>query len=139
MAVKTTATNERVSDFILAFTQSEQRKTDAFYLLDFFESITGHPGVMWGPSIIGFGTYRLTTAADKKGNDWPIVAYSPRKAAISLYVYVDTEEHRQLLSQLGKFTMGKSCIYIKKVSDIELKVLEKLILASIKYVENNYG
>lgn len=94
---------------------------------------------MWGSSIIGFGKYHYKSDRSNQEGDWPLVAFSPRKAAISLYVFSGAPEHERLLKDLGKFTIGKACIYIKRLSDINNEELEKLITATVTFLENKYG
>ena len=93
---------------------------------------------MWGPSIIGFGSYHYKYSSGHEG-DAPLAGFSPRKAAISLYVFTGLAEHEHLLKDLGKFKMGKACIYVKKLSDINLQVLATLIRETIKYLRSKYG
>ncbi|MDD3458153.1 MAG: DUF1801 domain-containing protein, partial [Weeksellaceae bacterium] len=96
---------------------------------------------MFGPSIIGFGNYHYKYDSGHEG-DAPLVAFSPRKAAISLYVYSGYMGHTiqdELLKNLGKFKMGKSCIYVKKLSDIDLEVLKKIMQSTIDFLETKYG
>lgn len=127
-----------VVDFINNFTETEQRKNDSFELLTFMKDITGFEPKMWGPTIIGFGSYHYKSLRSSQEGDWPLVGFSPRKAAISLYVYSGLPEHEYLLDNLGKFKMGKSCIYIKKLSDINLEELKKIIEATIAFLSSNY-
>jgi hypothetical protein len=93
---------------------------------------------MWGAGIIGFGQYHYKYASGHEG-DAPLVGFSPRKTAYSLYVFTGLPEHEHLLADLGKFTMGKACIYVKKLSDIRLDVLKNLCLASIDYLRKTYA
>jgi hypothetical protein len=93
---------------------------------------------MWGPSIIGFGSYHYKSERSSQQGDWPLVGFSPRKAAISLYVFTGAEEHKYLLEGLGKFKMGKACIYIKKLSDIDQSVLKKLVKETISFLQSRY-
>jgi hypothetical protein len=92
---------------------------------------------MWGPTIIGFGNYHYKYASGHEG-DAPVLGFSPRKAAFSLYVYSDTAKSKLLLSGLGKFKMSKACIYVKKLSDINIPVLQELCMESIKYINEHY-
>ena len=92
---------------------------------------------MWGPSIIGFGSYHYKYASGHEG-DAPLIGFSPRKAAFSLYVFSPTQENEQLLDGLGKFKMGKACIYVKKLSDLNLDALEKLCKYSIAYLNEHH-
>jgi hypothetical protein len=94
---------------------------------------------MWGPSIIGFDKYHYKSDRSTQEGDWPIIGFSPRKAAISLYVFTGLPEHEYLLENLGKFKMGKACIYVNKLSDINPEVLDKLMKETIKYMKSRYG
>jgi hypothetical protein len=137
--LKTKQTSEDVRDFILAFADSEQKRNDSFELLDLFGEITGFEPKMWGPSIIGFGSYHYKSERSRQEGDWPLIGFSPRKAAISLYVYTGAKEHEYLLEALGKFKMGKACIYVKKLSDIDQDALRKLVQETIKYLQSRYA
>jgi hypothetical protein len=92
---------------------------------------------MWGPTIIGFGSYHYKYTSGHEG-DTAILGFSPRKAAISLYVFMPTKENEDLLKNLGKYKMGKACIYIKKLSDIDLLILEKMCQATMAYIKENH-
>ncbi len=131
---KTAETSADVVDFINAFADTDQKRSDSFELVKLMQNLSGYEPKMWGPSIIGFGTYHYKYDSGHEG-DAPIVAFSPRKAAISLYVYTGSEEQNQLLNDLGKFKMGKACIYVKKLADINQEVLKKLILSTIKGIQ----
>lgn len=137
-AIKTTVHEANVSDFINSFADSEQKRKDAFELVKLMEKTTGFPAKMWGPSIIGFGVYHYKSERSSQEGDWPIVGFSPRKAAISLYVYSGGEDQKEMLKELGKFKMGKGCIWAKKLEDIDQKVLVKLIKSSMKWVKKKY-
>ena len=93
---------------------------------------------MWGPTIIGFGRYHYKYASGHEG-DAPLLGFSPRKAEFSLYVIDPTNDNKRLLDKLGKYRIGKSCIYFKKLDDLNLDTLEKLSKESIKYVNKKYG
>jgi hypothetical protein len=137
--LKTLKNDSSVIDFIGEFADTDQKKMDSFVLLKLMQEITGHQPKMWGPSIIGFGSYHYKSDRSRQEGDWPLVGFSPRKAAISLYVYSGAEGQDDLLKQLGKFKMGKSCIYVKKLADINPEVLKTLILTSIDFLEARYG
>jgi hypothetical protein len=124
--------------FIDAFADTEQKKLDSHELIDIMYQATGYEPKMWGPSIIGFGTYHYKYDSGHEG-DAPLVGFSPRKAAISLYVYSGLEEHAHLLENLGKFKMGKACIYVKKLSDINPKELVKIIQFNLKWLKEKYA
>lgn len=134
---KTTYTGKDVTDFIDSFVDNEQKKSDSFALIDLMQEWTGFEPKMWGPSIIGFGNYHYKYASGHEG-DAPIIAFSPRKAAFSLYVYSPTEKSDIYLADLGKFKMSKACIYVKKLSDINIAALKELCLESIKYLNEHY-
>ena len=134
---KTQETGKDVREFITEFVESEQKRNDSYELIRLMEEVSGFEAKMWGPSIIGFGSYHYKYASGHEG-DMPMVGFSPRKAAISLYVYSGIPEHEHLLENLGKFKMGKACIYVKKLSDINRDALTGLIRASISYVRETY-
>lgn len=112
--LKTKQTVANVHEFINSFADTEQKRNDSFELLKLMQDFTGFEPKMWGSSIIGFGSFHYKSDRSKQEGDWPLVGFSPRKAAISLYVYTAIPEHEHLLQNLGKFKMGKACIYIKK-------------------------
>ncbi|CAM4387018.1 DUF1801 domain-containing protein [Flavobacterium terrigena] len=136
--IKTKETNADVPDFINLFADSEQKRKDSFELLKLMQDVTGFEPKMWGPSIIGFGSYHYKSERSKQEGDMPLAGFSPRKAAISLYVFTGNEEHKYLLEDLGKFKMGKSCIYVKKLSDINLDVLKNLMKETINFIHSKY-
>lgn len=135
---KTKETNENVRAFINAFADTEQKKEDSFALIKLMQNITGFEPKMWGPSIIGFGTYHYKYDSGHEG-DAPLIGFSPRKTAFSLYVYSGLEEHEYLLQNLGKFKMGKACMYVKKLSDINLPELEIIIKETINFLTLKYA
>lgn len=119
---KTAATQQNVFDFIEEFSTTEQKKTDALQLIALMKQLSGFEPYMWGTSIVGFGTYHYKYESGHEG-DAPLLGFSPRKTAISLYVFTGLEQHESLLEGLGKYKRGKACIYINKLSDIEEAVL----------------
>jgi hypothetical protein len=136
--IKTKQTDASVADFINTFADTEQKKKDSFELLKLIQDYTGFEPRMWGPSIIGFGKYHYKSERSRQEGDWPLVGFSPRKAALSLYVYSGCEGQDELLKTLGKFKMGKACIYVKRLSDINPEVLKKLIRSTIDYLQVKY-
>lgn len=134
--IKTKITDADVGNFITTFSNTDQKRKDAFVLLKLMEEFTGFEPKMWGPSIIGFGQYHYKSEKSKQEGDWLMIGFSPRKAAISLYVYSGCENQDELLQQLGKFKMGKSCIYVNKLSDIDLEVLKKIMKSTINYLQS---
>ncbi|KAF2340928.1 DUF1801 domain-containing protein [Flavobacterium tistrianum] len=133
---KTTETQNSVTDFINAV-ENDVRRNDAFELLKIIEEITGFEPKMWGPSIIGFGSYHYKYESGHEG-DAPLAGFSPRKTAMTVYFYLPEEKREALLSKLGKHTSSKACIYIKKLADIDIEILKKIILLSIQYTQNLY-
>ncbi len=134
---KTEPTQASVERFIRTFANSEQKKKDSYELIELMKKVSGHEPKMWGPSIIGFGSYHYKYASGHEG-DAPIIGFSPRKAAISLYVYTGLEEHEHLLEGLGKYKIGKVCIYVNKLSDIDRQKLIRLMKESIRYIKTKY-
>ncbi len=134
---KTTETDINVIDFINAYVDNDQKKADSFRLIELMSEWTGFKPKMWGPAIIGFGSYHYKYASGHEG-DAPIIGFSPRKAEISLYVYSPTEKNKHLLENFGKFKIGKACIYIKKLSDIDLLSLKKICDATIEYLNEHH-
>lgn len=133
---KTQPTKQSVKDFIEAI-EDESKKKDCLYLLHFFEEISQSSPVLWGDSLVGFGSYHYTYASGREG-DWFLVGFSPRKAGISLYVYQDTEKNKNLVTSLGKYKIGKSCITIKRLQDIDLSILQEISFESIKFLKNSW-
>lgn len=133
---KTTETENNVADFI-ATVENEAKRDDSFRLIELMREISGHEPKMWGPSIIGFGRYHYRYDSGHEG-DAPLIGFSPRKAAISLYVFTGLDEHRHLLDDLGKFKIGKACIYVNKLSDINEKKLIALMKKSIAFLKSKY-
>jgi hypothetical protein len=136
---KTKQTEADVHEFINSFADTEQKRKDSLELLKLMQDFTGYEPKMWGPSIIGFGSFHYKSDRSTQEGDWPLVGFSPRKAAISLYVYSGSEQHAHLLKNLGKFKMGKACIYVKKLSDIDQNELKILMRETIDFLEAKYG
>ena len=136
--IKTKQTSADVAEFIRAFAQTEQKQQDGFELLKLMQETTGCEAKMWGPSIIGFGSYHYKSERSRQEGDWPLVGFSPRKAAISLYVFSGTEAQELLLKDLGKVKMGKGCIYVNKLSDINREVLVQLIRENIAFLKSKF-
>ncbi len=137
--LKTKQNEDDVHDFINAFAATEQKKKDSFELLELMQDLTGFEPKMWGSSIIGFGKYHYKSERSRQEGDWPLVGFSPRKTAISLYVYSGCQGQEDLLMDLGKFKMGKACIYVKKLTDINQETLKKLIQSTIAFLQSKYG
>lgn len=137
--IKTIQTDADVHEFIRTFANTEQKRKDSVALLDLMHEVTGYEPKMWGPSMIGFGSYHYRSERSHQAGDWPLVGFSPRKAAISLYVFTGNPEHEHLLENLGKFKRGKACIYANKLADLNLDALRKLIVATAEFLRGRYG
>lgn len=133
---KTKPTKEKVTDF-LNRVSDDSRRADCYAVAKMMKEITGQKPQMWGPSIVGFGTYSYKYASGHSG-DWPLAAFSPRKTDLTIYLSVAFEKKEELLSQLGKHKTGKSCLYIKRLADVHLPTLRKLIKASVKDAKDRY-
>jgi hypothetical protein len=128
--LKTKATEASVEDFLSSISDEQKRK-DAFEVLELMQTITKQPPKMWGDSIVGFGTYKYKGKSGREG-EWFVTGLSPRKQNLTLYFSGGFEQHDDLMKQLGKYKTGKSCLYLKRLEDIKLPVLKKLIKASVK-------
>lgn len=134
--LKTKETRNSVREFIESV-ENPKRREDAYRLLDIFTEVTGLEAKMWGPSIIGFGSYHYKYASGHEG-DAALVGFSPRKAKMSLYVTTGASKEKDLLNKLGKYTSGKSCLYVNKLEDIDVDVLKRIILQSIDFLKETY-
>ncbi len=137
--LKTKQHGADVTEFINSFADTEQKRKDSFELLKLMREFTGFEPKMWGASMIGFGSYHYKSERSSQEGDWPLVGFSPRKAAISLYVYTGAPEHEHLLADLGKFKKGAACIYVKKLSDINQDALKNLMKTTIGFLQEKYG
>jgi hypothetical protein len=126
--LKTKQTDESVEKYLKGITDPVKRQ-DSFTVLNLMAEITGQKPKMWGPSIIGFGSYHYKYASGQEG-DWPIVGFSPRKQNLTLYVLNGSAGEDELLQKLGKHSTGKSCLYIKRLDDVDVPTLKKLIKRS---------
>ena len=114
-----------VEDFLNSL-ENDERREDGFRVLEMFTRLTGEKPKMWGPAIVGFGK-TMIKYADGRELDWPAAAFSPRKQNLTLYVITGTEKQKKLFEKLGKHSSSVSCLYIKRLSDVDTKVLEKVI------------
>ena len=133
---KTTETNSSVTEFVNKV-ENEVKRNDSFKLIEIFKSITGFEPKMWGPTIIGFGNYHYKYESGHEG-DAPLAAFSPRKDSLVLYFAAEYENREVLLSQLGKHRSSKVCVYVKKLSDIDIKILQIMIVNSMTYAKKLY-
>jgi hypothetical protein len=134
---KTVPTSADVTAFVHAYVNQERKVRDSFQLIELFQKWSGFEPKLWGPTIIGFGSYHYKYPSGHEG-DAPILGFSPRKAQFSLYIYSKTAKSDELLKALGKFKMGKACIYVKKLDDIDLSILEQLCKETINYLEEHH-
>lgn len=133
---KTTQTDNSVTKFINNV-ENEVKRDDSFKLIEIFKSITGHDPKMWGPSIIGFGSYHYKYESGHEG-DAPLAGFSPRKDSLVLYFSPEFENREELSLQLGKHKSSKACVYVKKLDDINIPILKKMIKNSMDYTTKLY-
>lgn len=132
--LKTQRTGASVAEFIDAIPDESVRQ-DCRTLVDLLRRVTGAEPEMWGTSIIGFGDYHYKYASGRE-NDWFYLGFAPRKRELALYVVADMERFKGLLQRLGKYRTGKYCLYVKRLSDIDLGVLEQIAAASLQYLKD---
>ena len=130
--LKTKATDASVGDFLDSI-ENKERREDGRVLLEMFERVTGQKAKMWGPAIIGFGD-RKYKYPDGREMDWMVVAFSPRKQNLTLYVMPGSPKQSALFQNLGKHTTSKACLYIKRLSDVNLEVLEDIVADAYEHV-----
>ncbi|HQN09470.1 MAG TPA: DUF1801 domain-containing protein [Thermoanaerobaculia bacterium] len=131
---KTKKTDASVAAFLDAVADPRRRE-DAREVLALMKRITGEEPKMWGPSIVGFGSYTYTYASGQTG-DWPIAGFSPRKQALTLYLMPGFEKDADLMKRLGKHKTGKSCLYLNRLADVDAGVLEELVRRSVERMRN---
>lgn len=134
--IKTKVTSASVEDYINSV-ENERRRKDGFALLDMYKRITKLEPKMWGPSIIGFGVYHYKSERSTQEGDWPLAAFSPHKQNLTLYVY--PKNFPKLLKNLGKHKTSVGCLYINKLDDVDLGVLEELVTASYAWAQKEFG
>ena len=134
---KTKPNNTSVVAFLNSV-ESEEKRKDAYVLLELFKGITLEPAVMWGESIVGFGSYHYKYNSGREG-DMCITGFSPRKSNFSIYIMSGFSNNQELLQQLGPHKTGKVCLYIKRLSDIDMDVLSKMIRSSYLHYKNKYS
>jgi len=133
---KTVETTDSVADFIGSIAD-EAKRNDSLRLSEIMEAETGHPPRMWGDSIVGFGSYHYRYDSGHEG-DAPLVGFSPRKNELSIYLMSAFDRRAEMLANLGRHKSGKACIYIKKLTDVDERILRKLIAASVKWIRERY-
>ena len=135
-ALKTRPTRASVAAFLGALTDP-QRKRDARRLLALMKEVTGLRPVMWGESIVGFGSYHYVYGSGRQG-DWPLTGFSPRKHNLAIYIMPGFARYSALMAKLGKFKTGVSCLYVKRLEDVDEKVLVRLVTRSVADMKKRY-
>ncbi len=130
--LKTRPTDADVEQYLNSVTD-EQKRRDSFTILELMKDVTKAEPKMWGDSIVGFGSYHYTYASGREG-DWLITGFAPRKRELTLYIMDGFEGYDDLLASLGKFKTGKSCLYVKRLEDIDLPTLRTLIERSVAHM-----
>ncbi len=133
---KTTETTISVTGYVNAIDDQVKRE-DSFKIIELMKSVSGCEAKMWGPSIIGFGTHHYKYESGREG-DMPIVAFSPRKPAIVFYLGADAEQKDALLQKLGKHKTDGGCVYVKKLADIDMGILKKMIQLTISHMKKKH-
>src|SRR5687768_832640 len=133
--LKTKPTTASVSDF-LDTVDDEARRKDCLAVVKIMQKATGAKPKMWGPSIVGFGDHRYRYESGRE-LDWFLTGFSPRKKDLTLYIMPGFERYAELMSSLGKYKTGKSCLYIKSVADVDMKVLRTLVEESVKHMKKS--
>ena len=138
MAELKTKQNEQDVYEFLDGVSNETRKNDSYKVLELMQTATGVEPKMWGDSIVGFGSYHYKYASGREG-DWFLTGFSPRKQSLTLYIMPGFDEYEALLEELGKHKIGKSCLYINKLEDIDFDVLKKLVKESYEHMKGKYA
>ena len=133
---KTQQTGESVNAFLESI-EPPARRNEAKEVCSMMEKVSGEPPRMWGASIVGFGRYHYRYETGREG-DWMRVGFSPRKSALTLYIMGGFPRYEELMAKLGPHKTGSSCLYLKKLSDVDPRVLEKLIRESLAYMKKTY-
>ncbi len=133
---KTKATKQSVAPFLNSI-EDKNKRADAKKVAAIMQKVTGSKAAMWGTSIVGFGQYHYKYESGREG-DFMLAGFSPRKQALTIYIIAGFKRFDSLMEKLGKFKTGKSCLYVRRLSDIDEKVLEQLVTESVKYLRKNY-
>ncbi len=133
--LKTKPTMQTVLEFLSSL-PDEQKREDCLRLIELMQAATGADPVMWGAGIVGFGKYKYVYESGREG-EWMIIGFSPRKNDLTIYIMPGFEKYGDMLQKLGKHKIGKSCLYMKRLLDVDQKVLEQLIAVSVKAMAKN--
>ena len=131
--LKTQPNEQNVTEF-LTRVEDDTKRTDSFAILELMKEVTGEEPIMWGDSIVGFGTYRYKYASGREA-EWFLTGFSPRVQNLTLYIMDGFEEYDELLGKLGKHSTGKSCLYVKRLENIDLDVLKEMIEKSVTHMQ----
>lgn len=134
--MKTRPTDAAVADYVAA-QPDPQRRQDCDTLIALMREVTGHPPVMWGPSIVGFDRYHYRYASGREG-DMAAVGFSSRKPELAIHLLAEDAEQESRLATLGKHRMGKSCLYVRRLADVDLDVLRQLVQAAHRQIKRQY-
>jgi hypothetical protein len=134
--LKTKQTDQSVEEFLNSIT-NEKRKQDAFIILNLMKKVTNLEPKMWGSSMVGFGKYTYKYESGWDGESFRI-GFSPRKQNLTIYIYPGFDRYEDLMKKLGKYKTGKACLYINKIEDVDLAVLEELIRESLNHMNNSF-
>ncbi len=134
MAELKTRQNDASVEAFLNSIADEKKREDCFTLLDMMKQATGVAPKMWGDSIVGFGSYHYKYKSGREG-DWFLAGFAPRKQTLTLYIMAGFDQYDDLLAKLGKYKTGKSCLYIKKLADIDLATLKELVKQSVEHMK----
>lgn len=133
---KTVATDQDVREFINSV-ENDTKRSDSLELLELMAEVSNEPAVMWGSSLIGFGQYHYKYASGREG-DFFITGFSPRKQALTIYIMPGFSSYDKIMAKLGKYKTGKSCLYVKKLDDIDRNLLRDLVSQSVDYMRKQY-
>jgi hypothetical protein len=132
---KTQKTEASVDDFLNSIADEEKR-VDSLAIVELMQKVSKEKPKMWGPAIVGFGTRQLKYDSGRE-MEWMKIGFSPRKANLTLYIGAGEGKYEELKAKLGKYTTGKGCLYVKRLADIDLKVLKELVAASLKNLKTD--
>jgi Domain of unknown function (DU1801) len=136
--IKTLVNDNSVEDFINSV-DNEQKRKDSFVLLELFKKVTGEQPKMWGTSIIGFGSYHYKSERSRQEGDWPLTGFSPRKQNLTVYIMPGFDNYQDLLQKLGKHKTSVSCLYINKLADVDIKVLQQIVEKGYQDMKSAHG
>jgi hypothetical protein len=134
MAELKTKENDQSVDAFLATVEDPRKRADCYTLINIMQAAAGEGPRMWGDNIVGFGRYRYKYATGRTG-EWPLVAFAPRKQNLTLYIMAGFDNYDDLLGKLGKHSTGKACLYVKRLSELDMDVLKALVTASVEHMK----